>query len=424
MYYLHKTEPLLPVDSVPGGQGKIHLGKRDRLRPEFMRTYGGGKLNPDFSLDPGNTKQSDISNDEISGAHKYLVTRKIKSLLANLDSFDFVPLSSEGLKKIFHEHGVNMRYLGDLVEKTSLPHVSIFMVCEMIARSSTKCYDKFISHFTLQTGLSEYQPEEDVDDVDLIGIRKNYQAEFEDDLLAITLQFLNLTISNTPDAEKYWDKYIVPQCELDFGYLLPSFEKKQDAVESSSMSLNFKKSEIPIGMFCSTCFYHFNVKMKDRMYSNKPGESTFVKADILGFNLRCQAFSFSSLKIFQLLQIHPYQMEEDQKDLCLQMLRMRVDLFEMIGNSSEAFEAKVILTDALLKFEDFEGALAESKSALNLVGPFAPEACRLLLIQLKLWIIKQNRSKIEETFRLASGLVVYNLGEFHPLHATLRSLMA
>lgn len=53
-----------------------------------------------------------MSNDELSSAHNYLVSKRFKSLIRDLDSFDYVPLCSEGLKNLFHYHGVNTRYLG------------------------------------------------------------------------------------------------------------------------------------------------------------------------------------------------------------------------------------------------------------------------------------------------------------------------
>ena len=101
----------MPADYDRNGRNKNTFVKRHRLRPEFIKSYGP-KLNPDFFLDPGNSKQNDLSNDELSGAHNHLITKKFRSLLRDLDSFDYVPLSSDNIKQIFHHHGVNIRYMG------------------------------------------------------------------------------------------------------------------------------------------------------------------------------------------------------------------------------------------------------------------------------------------------------------------------
>lgn len=389
-----------------------------------MKSYTP-KLNSDFFLDPGNNKQSDISNDELSGAHSYLINKKFRSLLRDLDSMTFVPLSSDGLKRTFHRHGVNIRYLGDLVGRTALPHVSMFMISEMVARCSSKVLAKFTSHFALETGFA--QP-----NIDLRGLsreeidqtKNNLMTEFDFDLRGMTVHFLNLTISNTIEANKYWDKYIVPQCEYDFGYLLPLIEKKEAATEPLGINLNYKKSDIPVGMLCSACFHHFNVKMRDRMYTNHPEENSFTAEDLLDFKVAGRSFWFGSIKIFEILESHHQLLADGQSSLALQLVKIKTELHEMLENQYETFGARIDLIDAHLKLGDYDTSLVECRAAVNKAGPFSLESCRLLLIQLKIWILKQNRAKIEDTFRLASALVVYNLGEHHPLHATLRSFMA
>ena len=111
MYYITKAETILPVDFDRATSSKLGFVKRFRLRPEFTLNFDK-KLNPDAFIDFGNSKQKDMSDFELGEAHKVLVTKKFKSLLNDLDSFNYVPICSGDLQKLLHSHGINSRYLG------------------------------------------------------------------------------------------------------------------------------------------------------------------------------------------------------------------------------------------------------------------------------------------------------------------------
>lgn len=90
---------------------KNSFDKRNRLRPEFIRTYEK-KLNPDALLEAGSNKQLDQSDFELSEANKVLVKRSFPALLKCLESLECLPLDSESIEFIFCSYGVNQRYLG------------------------------------------------------------------------------------------------------------------------------------------------------------------------------------------------------------------------------------------------------------------------------------------------------------------------
>lgn len=303
--------------------------------------------------------------------------------------------------------------------------MSAFLICEMVARCSCKIFDKFLSHFIIDTGRAaplEVRGERTEEESN--RLRKSYQNQLEEDLKEIAIQFLNLTVSNSLDSNKYWDKYIVPQCYYDFGYSLPLVEKKEGVSEPEGIAANFGKNGIPIGILCAACFHHFNLKMSARMYTNSPGETVFFGEDIEGFLMSSGNFSFQSLRILKLMDNQHQLLSEETAGTALGLIKIKVDLYEMLGNQGEAKNALIEYSESLLQVGDLDGCLAECKSAYNQVGPFKPESIRLLLIMLKLWIRKQNTAKIEETFKLASSLCTYNLGEHHPIHNTLRSMVA
>lgn len=109
VYYMKDVASILPLD--------MDISKREdfsrehRLRPEFSMTYEK-KLNPDVLIDGGFNKQNETSDFDISEAKKAMMTRCFAELLRVLDSLEYIPIDSEGIALLFHEKGVNLRYLG------------------------------------------------------------------------------------------------------------------------------------------------------------------------------------------------------------------------------------------------------------------------------------------------------------------------
>jgi hypothetical protein len=106
-----KAESIMPVDFDRETNSKLGFVKRHRLRPEFVRSYDK-RLNPDAFLDLAGSKQNDLSDFELGEAHKSLVTTRFRLLLDELESYNFVPLSSQDLSELFKYYGINTRYLG------------------------------------------------------------------------------------------------------------------------------------------------------------------------------------------------------------------------------------------------------------------------------------------------------------------------
>lgn len=59
----------------------------------------------------------------------------IPDIVYKLDNLTVLPLDSYGLTKFLHNHGINIRYIGDIYLRTQLPHVKDLILCEAISRS-------------------------------------------------------------------------------------------------------------------------------------------------------------------------------------------------------------------------------------------------------------------------------------------------
>jgi hypothetical protein len=58
---------------------------------------------------PNSSNNKDIQ--DLSEASKFLKTQVIGALVDKLDNLELVPIDSESLGQILHQHGINMRYL-------------------------------------------------------------------------------------------------------------------------------------------------------------------------------------------------------------------------------------------------------------------------------------------------------------------------
>lgn len=120
IYYMTNAMSIFPIDIDITKRSKYPT--RRRLRPEFLKAYEH-KLNPDtFEVSSGGKKNDQLESD-MTDANKTLKNKNVINLVNKLDRMEYLPLDSYGFTKIFHEFGVNMRYLGLITESTKLPHI-------------------------------------------------------------------------------------------------------------------------------------------------------------------------------------------------------------------------------------------------------------------------------------------------------------
>lgn len=67
---------------------------------------------------------------------------------------EFLVIESHNLSKTFHQHGVNMRYLGKVAAITTMPSIKSLCVWEMIARSLKRMFNFELSNFVMKAGNS------------------------------------------------------------------------------------------------------------------------------------------------------------------------------------------------------------------------------------------------------------------------------
>lgn len=233
--------------------------------------------------------------------------------------------------------------------------------------------------------------------------------ELEEDMITTALTILNLVVSSTDTATEFFSTRIRSQVYYDFGYLIPE---------------DTKKEEIPLGLLCGSCFKHFGVKMKDKMYIQKPGEATFTREDFLGFEISSKSFSLKTHKITEVANSFSRLLKDNSHELALRCLTLKREIAELLDQPYEIKLAKLDYADQLFEQNQLDECMNQCKELIETYGYHTPDSFKAFLIILKIAIKKQKVDLIEEYYKFASSLVYYNFGEYHPLHCTLRSLMA
>lgn len=176
--------------------------KQKFLRPEFLQNYKV-KLNPDSCSNKTRSKASDQLQSAVFGASNYLKKHVIAKLIDKLETLEYLPIDTVSMTSIFHNLGVNMRYLGYVASKAKLPHVRDHCVVEMVARSMAKLYHYETSATILEAGITSMLNSKSAQDIDG-PVKKRLEGEFEDMLRNVAADFLNILVGDSEISNYFW----------------------------------------------------------------------------------------------------------------------------------------------------------------------------------------------------------------------------
>lgn len=61
-------------------------------------------------------------------------------LVKRLDDSEIILVDSHGINTVFHEYGINLRFMGTVAEKSRMGHVKTVLGIEMIAQTLKKVF--------------------------------------------------------------------------------------------------------------------------------------------------------------------------------------------------------------------------------------------------------------------------------------------
>ena len=405
IYYITNAMSIFPIDIDISKRTKYPT--RRRLRPEFMRAFER-KLNPDtFEVSIGG-KKSDPLESDMTEANKNLKSKNVSELVNKLDRMEYLPLDSYGFTKIFHEFGVNMRYLGLITESSKLPHIQEICMTEMVARSCKKILNYKLSRMIFMAGESV----KDIDEgIDLMNEAEIIEAKqmFDNELKKLVADMLNFVFGNSELSKDFWKVNLREQMSYDFGY---------------RMNSNTDIKDFPIGALLNCISYHFNIKLQDKNFEGLiEKQFPFNQDSIVCFNHKTKSYSFKKHKLRRVSEYYIEHRENKQYALALQLLRMKLTSEDALGRKEEYLELLGEIADLKLEMGQIDEAIKAADKAISILDTFAPQCIKFICIRLKGYIKKEMDTKVFETFEAAKKVIEYNFGIYHPLHATFHEFI-
>ena len=71
-------------------------------------------------------------------------------MVEQLDDLSIMPIDTESMQQVFHDHGINMRYLSHVAVLSQIPHVKQICVTEMLARTIKNIINYQLSQIILE----------------------------------------------------------------------------------------------------------------------------------------------------------------------------------------------------------------------------------------------------------------------------------
>lgn len=354
IFFVKNAQSIFPVDLV--FSQKPQTLKKMRLRPEFMKEYEK-KLNPDLLQDGKNSKHLDQNDYELNEAGKYIKTKLLKGVAYSLDAMEYIPMDSFSLERLFHEYGLNVRYLGKVAEESRLPHIREFLFSEIIARSAKRLLDKETSHFILKAGMvMDNYPAENLVTSQIEHVKLDLWDEFDESLNQIPTKLLNCTLGSSPESEKFWEFVLKPQIFKDFDF---------------TFGPHFRHEDLPKGSLIAACKYHFNINLAEKKY-NLEQANPFTVKDFKDFKVLPTCYSYKRHKLRVASSLYEVHKESKNYDMAMRQLEVKLLVEDYLGKNYEVLETMAEIADIYYSKEDYNKAITVCGKALSQLDKYSP----------------------------------------------------
>ncbi|EAR93017.2 tetratricopeptide repeat protein (macronuclear) [Tetrahymena thermophila SB210] len=461
IYFILKCGNLLPLDiNLDSEMTHPH----HKLRPEFLQSYNM-PLNSDGLVTEGN---DEIDELELSNASQYLRNEQILKLVQQFENLDILPLDSLSLSQAFHENGINMRYLGEVYNQSTLPHLKEICQVEIVARICkkiirNKIFDSIIqkqeevqkefSRFEMSQNKSRLSNSSRITSKPFASDILNYQKELkyqfqlnvEQQIIENLLDFLNLLLGSGQETEFFWSSIINKQALHDYGCQV----NKQDIIKGALLHSLKYHCKIDFAFDQDTgIFEQINPLRKDQIFGFIPSVKLFdmkfldinKEGDLYKKHMKAgqneQALQSINLKINIVSWLQ--QNNTEQQNQQQQNQQQQNQNFSTMSNQQNQisqnqqqdqnllFEQIRLLSDQselLLNFFNFEDSTLKAVQALDLspIAHICQVKCLGNIMRTKL--VKSDNQKAMECFDRAVQIIEFHLGPFHPLHTILYSLL-
>ena len=452
LYYLLRLADLLPVHA------DLELDFTKRLRPEFICEYPV-PLNSDGFIN--DCKSSENANSVLLESAKVLKGSYMTEFISKLDSLEVFPVDSRSFTDALHSYGVNMRLMGVVAEQTEMPHIRELAVTEALGRTfkrllfeelaslvvtyteegmvtdergitenprSGKEHPKALEgnyldmqssaprkratsrRMTSHIPMPELQEAERWASLDPVTVSPH--SQLDSDLRSAIVDFLNLIFGVGDETDVFWKTIFIPQAVHRFGL-------NADLLDRNRVNLRALLHSIS---------YHCGLKL------------VFFKDVQLG--MTSEPFAVQSLervverwKVYSLHQSQ-YRLlgnkttqyrKERNYPLALQASNLLYRINKALNPEEDYYGEPGLLSDIgelLLEAGDLEGAIKKAKESLVQIHPLHIESVKPWCVLMRALMLKGLQAEALQCFDSALSAMEFHWGTYHPLHATVCSLMA
>ena len=255
-FYAVNMSRLMPPDLPNGGSDVI----TKLLRSELIQHYSSSVSSDAFSSiihSPQNDASVALLNDsetndvDVGNVSKYLRNVLIDEFVAKLDTLSIFPYESYTLTKAIHMHGINVRHLGLMLNKTKLPHVYDLIMTEMIARTAKDILNENQRKQIVDAHRHVVQLVNDLAkqgrhlNDDAMSQLLEYNVAVTDDANGNVLDFFNLVLGSSTSTENnmFWSHVLVPRLAEKFNINITTTPISRDEEEAQKVEKLKKQKE-------------------------------------------------------------------------------------------------------------------------------------------------------------------------------------
>jgi len=451
LHYLLRLADLLPVDAVQD------LDFSKRIRPEFLCEY-------DLSLSAdGFVNESTSDDTDLLQAAKVLRGSQVERLVTQLDSLELFPVDSRSFTEALHSFGVNMRLLGLVAQLTEMPHVRELAVTEALARTIKRLLFEEITQLVLtyseegavstERGITEdprvfghkdhpkqlegnyldpqtpvlrkrtqsrrstsYVPMPELQEAErwssLDPVSVTSQSQLDVDLRSAIVDFLNLVFGAGEETETFWSRILSPQAVQRFA-LRPEMGQRA--------AVNLRALLHAVSYHCGlrlVFFKEVQLGTASEPFALQSLERVVERWKVYG--LQQTEYRLLGEKCAQYRRERNYQ-------LALQASNLLFRINKAISPEEDYYGDPALLADIgelLLDAGDLEGAIKKAKESLVQVHPLHVESVKAWCVLMRALMRKGLQAEALQCFDSALSALEFHWGTYHPLHATVCSLLA
>ena len=324
-----------------------------------------------------------------------------------------------------------MRYLGWIASNTTMPHIKEICQVEMIARSCKKMLRFYLAELIMNFDLKKNRNTSTKSDIErktiiatgakninhhlwggtLIGriTGELFPANLEkmnEEIADIVVDFFNLVLGVGFDTETFWHDILGLQIKNDYLY-------------------SIKRGDVVLGGLLHAMCYHCKVLLKfDEKIELGRNLEVFKKEDFLGLQIKAKTYQFKNIEIRLLSEKYREYRANKNYDLAIKAINIRLSIDKALGFTFPQDVTLVSdLADIFLEQGDLENAIKKAKEGIESLHPLHAEAVRFWCVLIKCHLKKNEVEKAVKCFDKSLDILEFHLGAFHPLHATVYSII-